>query len=123
MNLGELKKLSSQEERLREGFETCACPSCGGRTRQWVEVGERIQIRSCPGVKPGDAHTVWIVDGILEAVEHEDGRTDWRDAIDHARTEGVTPQSRAWETDRRPRRIGGRKKGGGRYTSYVEDCE
>ena len=120
MNLDQLKVLSAQESIFDQRVENIYCQVCDHRNQQVVCKFDSLQIRSCKG-----GHTLYFDanGGKLWAVEHHDGHTDWRDAIDHARTEGLTPQMRAWEIERRPRRKGGRKKGGGGWTSYADDVE
>jgi hypothetical protein len=117
MDLNYLKVLAEREEIFDQRIENIFCQECGGRNQQVVVQFEQIQVRSCKG-----GHTLYFsANGrYLWAVEHHDNHVDWRYAIDHARTEGLTPQQRAWETDRRPRRKGGRKKGGSGWTSYAD---
>lgn len=122
MNLDELKQLAQDDEEVSSQIEYIYCEVCDRQRRQVVITYRKIQIRECEGVK-NKKHTLYY-DGLgkyLFAVEHHDGTVDWRSGFDHARTEGVSPQTRAWELDRLARRKGGRKKGGSGFTSYPDD--
>lgn len=122
MNLDELKQLAAVDEEVDQRVQEIYCEVCDRQRRQVIITYQQLQIRECEGVQ-GRKHTLYFdpKGKYLWAVEHHDGTVDWRSDIDDARIEGNTPQKRAWRTDRRPRRKGGRKKGGSGWTDYVED--
>lgn len=129
MNLDGLKELAQTSEIFDERMQNIQCVVCGHNQRQFVTIYENLQTRNCPGEK-GNSHVLYFDarGKFLWAVEHLSGESDWRDPIDHARTVGVKPQTMAWEVDKRPRRVGGRKpkkgKGkGGYWIGYEEEFE